>query len=118
MRFYRQFAVRLLLAVVSTTSLLGSGLHLLPGCNHFHDQGHSSDANAECGAFHLAHHGFDDCKSDSDCPICRFLAIPWAVTLQPQIIDCGRRIECLVAASTPRPAIEVVRLYGARAPPS
>jgi hypothetical protein len=117
MAFFRQFAAPVLLTVVSTISLLGSGLHLLPGCDHFHDSCDSGLGRADCCHHGADHHDGDNCNSDSNCAICRFLAIPWALTLPPAIVDCGRPFEFLVVVSAKTPAIEAFRPYGARAPP-
>ena len=119
MAFFRQFAAQVLLTAVSAISLLGTGLHLLPGCDHFHDQCDSCDEHADCSHFHAhaGHHDHDTCNSSSNCAICRFLAIPWALTSPPAIVDSGRPFEFLVAASANTPAIQAFRLYGARAPP-
>src|SRR5436190_13523533 len=117
MAFFRQFAAQVLLTVVSAISLLGTGLHLVPGCDHFHDSCDSGCEHADCCHHHADHHDSDNCNSDSNCAICRFLAIPWALAAPPAIVDCGRPFENLVAASTDTPAIEAVRPYGARAPP-
>src|SRR5215213_6966591 len=117
MALFRQFAAQLLLTVVSAISLLGSGLHLLPGCNHFHEECASCDEHADCDHSHADQHDGDDHKSDSNCAICRFMAIPWALSSPPTIADCGRPFELLVAVSAPKPAIEAFHPYGARAPP-
>ncbi|HEX4415981.1 MAG TPA: hypothetical protein VH107_20280, partial [Lacipirellulaceae bacterium] len=100
---------------VSVISFLGTGLHLLPGCNHFHDLGLSSDSRADSRHFSAATHSDDDC--DDDCPICRFIAIPWALTAPPAIIDCGVHFEPVAEALIISPALVVARPYGARAPP-
>ena len=119
MAFFRQFAAQVLLTAVSAISLLGTGLHLLPGSDHFHDQCDSCDEHADCNHFHAhaGHHDHDNCNSSSNCAICRFLAIPWALTSPPAIVDSGRPFEFLVAAAANIPAIEAFRHYGARAPP-
>jgi hypothetical protein len=117
MAFFRQFAAQLLLTVVSAMSLLGTGLHLLPGCDHFHDSCDSGCEQAGCCHHDAGHHDGDNCPADSNCAICRFLAIPWALTSPPAIVDGGRPFEFLVATAAPAPATEALRLYSARAPP-
>jgi hypothetical protein len=117
MAFFRQFAAQVLLTVASAISLLGTGLHLLPGCDHFHDSCDSHCDGAGCCHHDADHHDGDNRNPDSNCAICRFLAIPWALTAPPAIVDDGRPFEFLVAATAPAPATEAIRLYGARAPP-
>src|SRR5215216_4670707 len=111
MAFFRQFAAQLLLTVVSAVSLLGTGLHLLPGCDHFHNLGHSCDEHADCSQAHSDHHDCDNCQSHSDCAICRFLAIPWALSSPPAVVDGGRPFIFLVADSASTPDIEAFLLY-------
>jgi hypothetical protein len=116
MAFFRQTAARVLLTFVSVISFLGTGLHLLPGCNHFHNVRLASDPLAGAPHFSAGHHD-GDCDDDSDCPICRFIAIPWALSTPPAIIDCDVHFEPVVAAPTSSPALAIARPYGARAPP-
>ena len=117
MGFFRQFAAQVLLTAVSAISLLGTGLHLVPGCDHFHDECQSCDEHAGCSHLHGENHDCDNCHPESNCAICRFLAIPWALSSPPAIVDSGRPFQFLVAASAAKPAIEALRPYGARAPP-
>jgi hypothetical protein len=116
MAFFRQFTAQVLLTIVSAVSFLGTGLHLLPGCDHFHDHFASCCEHADCH-HQAAHHDSNNCHSDSDCAICQLLAIPWAPTSPPTIVDCGRPFEVLVVASVNTPPAEALPLYGARAPP-
>ncbi len=117
MAFSRQFAAQVLLTVVSAVSFLGTGLHLLPGCDHFHDHFDSCCEHADCDHPQSDHSDRHNRHSDSNCAICQFLAIPWALTSPPTIVDGGRPFEILVVPSVNTPAIEALRLYGARAPP-
>ena len=117
MALFRQFAAQLVLTAVGTISLLGTGLHLLPGCDHFHDSCDLGCEHAGCCHHDADHHDGDNCNPDSDCAICRFLAIPWALSSPPIVVDGGRAFEFLVVLCTDAPSIEALRLYGARAPP-
>lgn len=124
MSFYRRFAAPVVLAVFGTVSVLGTGLHLLPGCGHFHGPayhvhapGHHYTAHG-----HTGHHHSKPAKSEigsahTDCAICRFLAIPRALTLAPEIVDNGVRFEFVVFAATSQPDLSTERPYAARAPP-
>src|SRR3954449_12788778 len=109
MAFFRRSAATLVLALICATSILGTGLHLLPGCDHFHEHGCLTGEHA-ASQVDLPHHG-DECCSDSDCPICRFLAIPWAITATPAIVDCGQFVEPANITSKSSPAISAARPY-------
>ena len=115
MAFFRRSAAQVLLTFVSVISFLGTGLHLLPGCNHFHDLGLSSDYTPTARTSMPVITTTDDC--DDDCPICRFIAIPWALTAPPAIVDCGVHFEPRRCGSNFFTGIVVARPYGARAPP-
>jgi hypothetical protein len=123
MSFFRQFAAPVVLTVFGTVSTLGTGLHLFPGCNHFHAPARSGTAHTSC-----ATHG--QCCHDQieraecaiaptdDCEICRVLAIPRLVSPPPAIIAFGIHFEPLIVAVPLQPTLEKERPYGARAPPS
>jgi hypothetical protein len=127
---FRQFGALALTAVFATVSLLGTGLHLLPGCDHFHAPDgccctHHRSCHSDCGQsactdydYHPSPNSQGDLgQSDSDCPICRFLAIPRALTPPIVIPERTLYVEPLVESAPPLPAHEALRPYGARAPP-
>lgn len=118
MYFFRQVAGPVLLTVFGAVSILGTGLHLLPGCGHFHGPGHHcrSHSHAKQQQVGDGSEYEPDC-SHTDCPICRYLAIPRALTPPPQIISHIERREPLVAATILSPTLESERPYAARAPP-
>jgi hypothetical protein len=122
MNLLRQLAAPVFSAVFATVLFLGTGLHLLPGCGHFHgafhycsghhhiatfyaNRGHAEFANSEAGHSH------------DDCAICRFLAIPRVLTPPPTIVTVGVRFEPTVDATFIPPSLDIERPYGARAPP-
>jgi hypothetical protein len=122
MSFFRQIAGPALVTVFATVSFLGTGLHLLPGCGHFH--GHIFHAHGHhCTAHHHAGHCHSEPKmseigtSHDDCAICRFLAIPRALTPPPAIVAIGLRFEPIVVAAVIPLSLDIERAYGARGPP-
>jgi hypothetical protein len=119
MSFSRQFASQILLTVFGTVSVLGTGLHLLPGCGHSHGPGHRCTAHD-----HTCHHHAEKpdtesgvSESHSDCAICRFLAIPRALLSPPEVVDYGVPLEPILLKAISQPSLESERIYGARAPP-
>jgi hypothetical protein len=117
MSLIRQFAVPAFLAVFGTVSLLGSGLHLLPGCGHAHGGSTCCGIHASECRRHSPQNSRELGKSASDCPICRFLATPRTAPPPPAIVVCGLYVDSHPSATTVRPAIERASTYGARAPP-
>jgi hypothetical protein len=121
MSFSRQFAGLALLAVFSVVSVLGDGLHLISGCNHYHAPAHCCADHGHCHAQAADRHGesgeVEVGASDAGCPICQFLAIPRALTAPPVIVSCGFRFGPLVVVAPLQLSLEVERPYGARAPP-
>jgi hypothetical protein len=122
MSFIRQFAAPVLLTVFGTVSLLGTGLHLLPGCGHFHLPGHHCSGHDWIGQELCCDHGADVSapavgESHDDCAICQLLAIPQTLTPPPAMVAGGVRFEPLAEATILEPSISIWRPYGARAPP-
>ena len=129
MSFIRQFAAPVLLTVFGTVSLLGTGLHLLPGCGHIHLPGHHCAAH-DHGYAHdhsyahdlYCHHDGEESSpavggSHEDCAICQLLAIPQTLSPLPAMVAGGVHFEPLGETSLLEPSLAVWRPYGARAPP-
>ena len=119
MCFFRRFAAPVVVAVFGTVSFLGTGLHLVPGCNHFHSHG---SAHCCTSHGHCHHHDADPSQtelstSDADCAICQFLAIPQVLTPPVEILTDGNFFEPLVARATLQPTLDPERIYSARGPP-
>jgi len=127
MSFIRQFAAPVLLTVFGTVSLLGTGLHLLPGCGHFHLPGHQCSVHDWTGQGWKGHELYDHHvvegstpaigESHDDCAICQLLAIPQTLTPPPAMVAGGVRFEPLAEVTILEPTLTIWRLYGARAPP-
>lgn len=118
MSFIRQIAVPVLLTVFGTVSFLGTGLHLLPGCGHFHAPWQHCALHAHSGGQHpqvTDENGLE--KSHDDCEICRFVALPRILTPPPKPIAGGTHFERLLLAATLQYAGETQRAYAARGPP-
>lgn len=117
MSLFRQFVAPVLLAVFGTVTFLGTGLHLLPGCGHSHGLGHFCSADGDA-CDHVPQSPTSEIgASNSDCAICRFLAIPQALTPPLKVIAYGVRCEPMSEEAILQPSIEGERLYSARAPP-
>jgi hypothetical protein len=120
MNFSRQIAVPALLTVFGTVSILGTGLHLISGCNHTHSPMHCNGAHR-----HVCHHPLGAKQqpvteigdSHEDCAICRFLALPRALTPPTAIIACGLPFKSIVPVAAEAPERAPARPYAARAPP-
>jgi hypothetical protein len=96
--------------------VLGYALHLVPGCGHSHS-GHLCGIHASACREHSNRDGTAIGNSDSDCAICRFLAIPRALTAPPAVAACGLYVDSRAATAPLQPDEEGARPYGARAPP-
>jgi hypothetical protein len=120
MSFIRQIAIPVLLTVFGTVAFLGTGLHLIPGCGHFHVHAPWQQCADHLHAGHqhekASHqHGFG--TSHDDCAICRFLGLPRLLTSPPTLADGGNRIESIAVFVPAHAAREAARPYSARAPP-
>ena len=107
------------LCIFASVSVLGQGLHFVPGANHFAAESHACD--------HCQHHGAtapdsdttsSDTTSTHDCPICSLLAQAQFQTEfcveQPLTHSCELLDDRQPLGLTP----SIVALHLARAPPS
>ena len=118
MHFFRRFAAPVFVAVFGTVSLLGTGLHLLPGCNHFHDHAAANCcAHSHCGHQHAESGPSEISAPDTDCAICQFLAIPQVLTPAVEILTDGNFFTPLVTGEALQPTLDPERAYSARGPP-
>ena len=112
--------------VFAAVSVLGTGMHLLPGCEHFHCASHCChEQTGCCSGDGLSTDSISAVKNvnhptatSADCPICGFLALPRALT-PLTVVDSGSSLVVPAKNKPPQQWVPVAsRPYGARAPPA
>ena len=131
MRFsLRNASIWAFLALFSSLSLLGPGLHSLVGdhwhgpvhahaaCAHDHDSKHCHATN--CQAHTTGHDGDSVAEAsacDHDCPICEFFALAqWSFDFQPAQFEFAARE--FVSLTGPNLLPASIGCYQSRAPPA